>query len=181
MSELFTLIKNRQMNDAKSVEELCEKFFPLIKKYARKLNYEDSYNNLQLCFIECILKIPLNSGKFILSDVYILSYIKKAIYFGYIALSKRIENYSYKNILYESYEFFIEKVSYKENLSFFEDELFKTDIGKILNEKEFKICVLKFIERFTDAEIAEQYNVSRQAINKTINKIKKKLYSYYRN
>lgn len=38
---------------------------------------------------------------------------------------------------------------------------------------------MKFIENYTESEIASQYSVSRQAINKTINKIKKKLSIYY--
>ena len=45
---------------------------------------------------------------------------------------------------------------------------------------EFNICILKFIWKYTDNEIAKQYNVSRQAITKTISKIRKKLKNYYK-
>lgn len=179
MNNLYILIENSKMNDTESMEKLCNQFFPLMKKYAIKLNYEDSYNDLRLCFIECILKIPLDSGNFVLSDAYILSYIKKSIYFKYIALSKKLQENTYRNITYDNDDFILDKITYKENLGNLEDELFKTDIRNILTDKEFNICILKFIYRYTDKEIAERYGVSRQAINKTVNKLKQKLWVYY--
>ena len=111
-----------------------QKLLHLKKKYAIKLNYEDAFNDLQLYFIECILKIPLESGNFVKSDYYILSYIKKSIYFGYVALSKKIQKENYRNILCEN-DYTIDKIFYENNLYVLEDELFKNDIMKILNEK----------------------------------------------
>ena len=131
MSELYTMIKNSKINDSNSMEKLCEKFLPLIKKYAIKLNYEDAFNDLQLYFIECILKIPLESGNFVKSDYYILSYIKKSIYFGYVGLSKKIQKENYRNILCEN-DYTIDKIYYENNLYVLEDELFKNDIMKII-------------------------------------------------
>ena len=63
---------------------------------------------------------------------------------------------------------------------FLEDNLFLSDIQKILSIKEYKICIYKFLKMYSDNDIAKIYGVSRQAINKTVKKIKKKLYDYYK-
>lgn len=181
MSELYNLIKKSQIKDLDSVEIICSKFAPLIKKYAYMLRYEDAYSDLQLCLIECIYKIPLSSGKFNLSDAYILSYIKKSVYFGYIALSQKNEKYKFKNIFYDNYDYKVDKISYKADVCLMEDELYLTDIKKILNIKEYELFRLKFIEQYTESEIADIYGISRQAINKKINKIKNILCEYYKN
>lgn len=181
MSELYSLIKKSQIKDLDSVEIICSRFAPLIKKYAHMLRYEDAYNDLQLCLIECIYKVPLNNGKFNLSDAYILSYIKKSVYFGYIALSQKSEKYKYKNVFYDNYEYKVDKISYKEDMCLMEDALFLTDIKRILNVKEYELFRLKFIEQYTDSEIAKIFGISRQAVNKRINKMKKKLWEYYKN
>ncbi len=180
MSELYILIKKSQMGNSKSMEQLCKKFSPIIKKYAYKLNYEDSYYDLQLCFIEGILKMPLSSKNFLLSDAYILSYIKKIVYHAYIIISKKLRRQNYKHIVLEDCEYTLETITYKNNLSIWQDELYKSDIKQILNDREFNICILKFIWKYTDNEIAKQYNVSRQTITKTISKIRKKLRNYYK-
>lgn len=181
MSELYNLIENSQNKNLDSVEIICRRFAPLIKKYTHMLGYEDAYNDLQLCLIECIYKMPLCSGKFNLSDAYILSYIKKSVYFGYIALSKRYKKYNYKNVLDENYVYRVDKASYEEDMCIMEDELYLTDIKNILNIGEYELLRIKFIEQYTDAEIAKIYGISRQAVNKRINKIKKKLWEYYKN
>lgn len=180
MSELYDLIKSSQKKDLNSVEKICNKFEPLIKKYAHKLNYEDSYNDLQLYLIECIYKIPLDKGKFNLSDSYILSYFKKTIYFSYVTLSKKQEKYLYNNIYNYNDDYKIERITYKNDLSLLNDDLYITDIKKILNIKEYELFCLKFINQLSDSEIAKIKNVSRQAINKNIIKIKNKLKKYYK-
>ncbi len=181
MSELYNLIESSQKRNLNSLEIICSKFAPLIKKYAHMLRYEDAYSDLQLCLIECIYKIPLNNGKFNLSDAYILSYIKKSVYFGYIALSQKNEKYKYKNVFYNNYDYKVDKISHKENMCLMEDTLFFTDIKNVLNIREYELFRLKFIELYTDDEIAQICGVSRQAINKRVNKIKKILLEYFKN
>ena len=43
-----------QRNDEESLLALIEKFKPLLKKYAYKLHYEDSFYDLQLDFIQIV-------------------------------------------------------------------------------------------------------------------------------
>ena len=180
MSELYNLIISSQKKDLNSLEVICNKFSPLIKKYANKLNYEDSYSDLQLSLIECIYKMPIDNGNFHLSDSYILSYIKKTIYFSYIALSKNQEKYLFNNSFNYNEDYKFEKLTYSEDLYFIEDSLYITDIKKILKNKEYELFYLKFIKQLSDSDIANIKNVSRQAINKSIIKIKNKLKEYYK-
>lgn len=51
---LGALIQNAQKNNEEDMLVLIEKFNPLMVKYARKLNYEDAYNDIVLCFITLI-------------------------------------------------------------------------------------------------------------------------------
>lgn len=51
-----------QRNDEESLLALIEKFKPLLKKYAYKLHYEDSFFDLQLDFIQ-IVKMFLSMNK----------------------------------------------------------------------------------------------------------------------
>ena len=81
----------------------------------------------------------------------------------------------------------IKFVFYKEETSFdniltdksfndsVEDILFFIDIKQYLTKKECLLFELKIVEGFSDGEIAAMLHISRQAINKQINKMKKKL------
>ena len=48
-----------QRNDEESLLALIEKFKPLLKKYAYKLHYEDSFFDLQLDFIQIVTTLNL--------------------------------------------------------------------------------------------------------------------------
>lgn len=122
----------------------------------------------------------MNRGNFCLSDMYILSYIKNSVYFGYIELSKTQEMYLYNNKFDYNCDYKMNRLSYKEKLCSMEDEIYITDIKKLLNDKEYELFVLKFLRQFSDFEIAKQKGISRQAINKNVNKIKNKLKKYFK-
>lgn len=181
MNKLYEVIKKGQKKDLDCIEIICEKFSPLIRKYARKLNYEDAYNDLQLHLIECIYKMPLESGKFSLSEAYILSYIKKTIYYEYINLSVKRKNYDFNNVFYDNYDYTVNKKLYSNESYLMQDKLFLLDIKKILNDREYVFFILKFIKKNKDREIAILYGISRQAVSVSIKNIRKKLIEYYRN
>ena len=50
-----------QRNDEESLLALIEKFKPLLKKYAYKLHYEDSFFDLQLDFIQIVTTLNLEA------------------------------------------------------------------------------------------------------------------------
>lgn len=56
---LNSTIRNAQENDEEDMLLLIEKFRPLMVKYARKLNYEDAYDDVMLYFIKLVKSINL--------------------------------------------------------------------------------------------------------------------------
>jgi len=80
---LYELLERSKCGDQEAVVELIERFKPLLKKYARKLNYEDAYEDLLLNFIEMLNTLNVNSLR-ARSDAVIVTYFGKAIYSHYI-------------------------------------------------------------------------------------------------
>lgn len=50
----------------------------------------------------------------------------------------------------------------------------------MLNEDELNLFKLRFVDNYSEIEIAHKYNISRQAINKRINKIRGLLVEEFR-
>lgn len=57
---LRDLVKKAQENDKEAMLKLVKQFVPLLRKYSRKLNYEDSYEEVTLFFIELIKSFRLD-------------------------------------------------------------------------------------------------------------------------
>ena len=73
---IIDLIKLSQLRDSVSLVDLIKMFDPLLKKYSKKLNYEEAYYDLRFEFINTIYK--LNTKKLeILSEGQIINYITK--------------------------------------------------------------------------------------------------------
>lgn len=161
--------------------DLIERFAPLLKKYASKLLYEDAYADLQLKFIEMILKFNPDKMR---SDKapYILSYISRSIYNHYIYLSKQ-----------ERLEQLVSPMSAMGNRdgdnSEFWDRLCPPSMDDYLYDEfdflyknltfhEANIIIMIYYLRFTVQETAKQYGVSPSAIcqakSNGIKKLKKK-------
>lgn len=86
-SSLYTCIQDIQNGDREQALALLEKFSPLLKKYAFFMQSEDALPDFQ-CFLLAFSK-NLQLDKLTMStDGAIISYINKAIYHHYIALSK---------------------------------------------------------------------------------------------
>ena len=115
-------VKNlyRKIYDIKTnnslISDMVKIFNPLLKRYARILKYEDAYEDLQLAFIEIILKINLE--KFINnSDGAIVNYINRSIVNCFYDLYNKNKKYQWYHVLLKekddtnseniSYEYFI--------------------------------------------------------------------------
>ena len=59
---LYELINSVQRDDKEAMTELIDRFQPLLKKYAAKLNYEDAYEDMVLYYIGLIKNINLNEA-----------------------------------------------------------------------------------------------------------------------
>ena len=73
--------------DGNYLEEIIKIFEPLISKYSRLLDGEDTKQDLSLHLMEVIKKIPIEKDNFN-EDKFIVGYISKSIRNEYIILSK---------------------------------------------------------------------------------------------
>lgn len=150
--------------------EMLEIFNPLIKRYARLLDYEDAKYDLIEQFYRCIYKIPIDNYKF-KEEKYIVSYINKSIIHAYIKLEK-IKN-SYNDKIYLIEDINLEGYSFEPCR-----EIILKEFLNGLSTYEKELFIKKFVNDLSDKEIAIQYSKSRQTVSKSINKIKNKLQHY---
>ena len=166
-----------RLPDDDAALQLLEMFDKLLKKYARLLGTEDAYEELRLFFFELLDKLKskeLCSD----SDGYAVNYISKSVKNQYIALSKA-RNSRREDTFSEMSE---EQMVYVEQIAATDD---RVDIssyfpsGNELSEREIIILQQFFVDDYSIEEIAQQLNISRQAVNqaknRALNKIRKAL------
>lgn len=166
------LLKEFKSNTGNIKEQIFEEFFvrfrPLLKKYAWKLGDKDNKYFLAEALYNALLKIPYELDGF-KEDKYIINYIYKSIKAEYIKLSKYISKYN------NTKDVFDDNIKTINTTNEIEYDLLLLAIKSILNKDDFKLFKLRFINNFSEIEIAHIYNISRQAINKKINKIRNRL------
>lgn len=170
MNNLYQVIERCKEGSEEHILYILNEFDPLINKYARCLEYDDTKQELILAFIETIHKIPIHKEIF-KEDKYIISYIEKSIIYKYLAISKKqskIKKYSYE------YDFDFDLVADKRE----ENSLELEDLLKVLTHREGNVIVSKYIHKMTDVEIGEINNISRQAVNQAKNRAIDKLREY---
>lgn len=167
-------IRNAQKQNEEAMIGLIKKFNPLFIKYARKLNYEDAYEDIILCYIELIKSIDINkliSQK----DETIVSYINISIINFYNKKVRKLIEKKQEIVLSDLTK---EQTYYTESLSAKVDKtniFIEYGIRDLLNENEYKIIYLVYMEGYTTAEIARILNKSRQAVNQLKQRALKKL------
>lgn len=179
------LIADAQAGNRMSMEELISKFHPLIKKYARKLNYEDSESDLVLFFIELIKSFPkglleaANEGK-------IVKYISVSIKNQYNHLVKDHifrKNEICLSQLSEEQNYYLESRLASENEQ--PSEMTFSGISSILSPREFQIITLIYYLGYSASEIARKESCSRQAVNqikkRALKKIQKQMFDMDKN
>lgn len=170
----------KSKTDSTALVELIERFAPLLNKYAKKLKSEDAYADLQLKFIEVVLRFDPSKMRSS-DDPYILSYLSRAIHNHYIYLSKqeRLDDSAFPisafgdengvDMLDKLYPPHVEKYSCEEF-----DFLYKN-----LTVYEADIIVAIYYYRYTVHDLARHYGVSSSAISQAksnaIKKLKKAL------
>ena len=172
----FNLIEKSQIGDSDATLELIQKFNPLLKRYAKKLSYEDAFNDLMLDFLELIHNINLNRIR-IRNERGVVAYISSAVHSYYIKrLTAVIEQKNIKSFseLSEDEEYYLKSKSGTDDM-FVESE-FQFLLTTLTNLESQVITSLYFVG-YTVAETAEMQKVSRQAVNKTKIRAMKKLRS----
>lgn len=145
------LIRESQGGNEESLLEIITRFKPLILSYSKKTNYEDMENVL-ICHLIYIVKsmIPMKDGKSI-------NYIKSAIKNKYI--NTLIKEKRYKN----THHFFCETLIQGQLDT---QEMVFDEMMNYLDETKRFILIWKYRYGYSDQEIGQRLNISRQAVNK---------------
>lgn len=167
---IFKKIIEYRNGDEKSLLEIIEIFNPLLMKYARFLDEEDTKQDLTLHLIKVINIIPINNGK-LFKDKEIVGYIAKSIRNEYIKLSKKLNKIKLKEMeLNLDTEIGYEECEYEFEI---------LDMFKILSKKESFIMRLLYIHYLSVSEVADYMKISRQAVNQAKNRGLKKIRNMY--
>ena len=146
---------------------LLQRFDPLLKKYAHALRYEDAHNDLQLCFIELIIRVKVEGflGK---DEKYLLSYIRKSVISFSVKLSKKMHHRTVElqNDDYSRSDFYI--------------GLLWCDLQNVLAKDEQQFLVDLYFEDISASELAKRGQVSKQAISNKKRRILDKIRTYYK-
>ena len=168
------LLAKAQANDNDALLELIDLFQPLLRKYARKLNYDDAYEDCVLFFIELTRSINLYRLHGQMDEV-AAAYIKTSVINFYNKRIQKVKEYKKEIMLSELSQ---EQNYYIEAKAAIQDETdIFTELGidDMLNENEKKIIYLVYFKGYTTAEIARVYHKSRQTVNQLKHRALKKL------
>lgn len=160
---LYHLLEKVQKGDEEAVIDIFMKFRPTIKNLSRKLDYEEAETDLIIAFLEKIKEISLKDLH-IKSDGAIVNYI-------YFFLKNRSVNLFKKNVLQKIKTDELElDIIADDTACVVDDKVFVSILLNSLPPMQREVIKRKFIQEFTDKEIALLLGVSRQAVNRTKNR-----------
>ena len=165
---IFKIIDVKKNNNNEGILDILAIFENIINKYSRKLNGEDTKQDLYVFLIKLINNIDeLSIVNY--EDKQVLSYFSKSLKNEYIRLSKK--NDRRKNN--EDYNCEDRVWGY----NFIESNIEVVDSIKNLNNYEKKIIKMVVLNGYSVSEVAKKTGKSRQAIsqvkNRAISKLKK--------
>lgn len=167
----------KQIPDERATLEFLKLFGKLLRKYARLLEYEDAYEDLQLFLIE-LLHMMKEKDIGSKDDRYIVKYIAVSVKNQYIAMSKSLKELNVTSFS----DISDEQMVYVEQLAAKDD---KNDISIYypsdckLSEREKLILELFFTREYSIEEISHHLGISRQAVNQSKNRALNKIRSSY--
>ena len=164
---LLEQIVRAQEGSSEDLEALVEKFGPLLRKYSRKLFWEDALSDLTVAFLELIYALPVYRLR-CTEDGALINYIAKSVYHTYVTLLNdyfsRPQEVASLDDATEAQK--LETIAYvdKRETSAFLDLL---DLCPALTERERTVLTLIFFWGYTSAEVAKHFSTSKQNINQT--------------
>lgn len=167
---IFKIIDVKKNNKDESMLDILAIFDNIINKYSRKLNGEDTKQDLYVFLIKLINNIDeLSIVNY--EDKQVLSYFSKSLKNEYIRLSKK--NDRRKNN--EDYNCEDRVWGY----NFIESNIEVVDSIKNLNNYEKKIIKMVVLNGYSVSEVAKKTGKSRQAISQVKNRAISKLKNVY--
>jgi len=170
---IFNNVTRSQNGDKQAMLWLVSKFDPALKKYARKLNTKDGYNDLVADFLDAILHINCTKIKN-KNDGAMVNYLTHSIYHAYIKLMQKQISACPSVCIDHIPEQLLQTSS--ADLS---DGCFTFDIPyDLLTKSERKILYLTEIQGYSAADVGRMWGTSRQNISRTRNRGLNKLRTY---
>lgn len=166
---IFNIIEAKKGNN-NAIIEVLSIFDNIINKYSRKLNGDDTKQDLYVFLINVIKTMEYNSITNY-EDKQILAYFSKALKNEYIKLSKQRDRKN-KNEIYSGDEIL-------SSIYGIESDMEVLDGIKVLNNYERYIIKMVVFNGYKVSEIANNTGKSRQAINQVKNRALKKLRKEY--
>lgn len=161
------LIKGKE--DSYYMDKVIKTFLPLIKSYSRKAGWKIETEDMESLLTIRLIEI-VRTMKVLDLDGQNVKYISMGIKFHFLNILKKINNI-------------------QEQESFNLDDLDNTgatdktdivfhDLMNFVDEKKREILSLKFKDMYTDQEIADKLNITRQAVNKQLRKAYQQILPY---
>lgn len=171
--ELCQMIERSQHGDKESTMKLVERFSPLLRKYARKADVEDSFEELQCRFLELLADIDIQKLN-CRTDSVIIKYVNQTLFHQYIAISKKSKTplCTYIDDLsdYNPFEYDLRLSEADEYRS-----LLLIDMQNVLTSVEYRTLISLYILQYSVSETSNKLGISRQAVNQTKHRALKKL------
>lgn len=167
MGQLSEILIHAQQGSEIEICNLVDKFKPLIRKYARQLSYDCAETDLVIAILEFIQGVNPDRVRGC-EDAVLVSYIAKML------RNKKIDLYRSNTLkkLEETNEEY-ELADYSN--SDIDERIVSMNYINQLSDKQRSILIRRYIMGYSDAEIAGQLKISRQAVCKMKNKALKTL------
>lgn len=162
--ELLTKISLFKENP-NSFTDILSYFEPKINYLSYSLKYPEASTDLTIFLYELLQKLTLSKFKY---DEEISPYIKRCLHNKAIKLSYKVKS-DKDNICFNSNEEMIDLLDTEGKNDDFSNVLFY-DLISLLKPKQKKMILYKFYYDLSDTEIAKIFNISRQAVNKSLKK-----------
>lgn len=163
MNSILLLLQLSHQNNEDALNEIINKFKPLIKKLSNRLEYEEAETDLIISFIQIINRINPYKLKNT-SEGALVNYISRALNNKSIDLFK-------KNVLKktEMVELNLNLLKSKDNLNTVVNKVFVEEIFKsnFLTNNQKEILKYRYLYDKSDEEIGLKLHISRQAVNQT--------------
>lgn len=168
---LCGLVESFKKRDMDVFPVIFAEFEGLIYKYSSRTDSDDTFGELSLFLVELLLSIRLEPFLSSTGDG-LQRYIAVCLRNKYIALSK------------EKSDLKKESNPYFENTACFQNDLTLSlalkEALEGLTEKQRTVVVYRYIYLYSDSEIAQKLKISRQAVNRLINRALSALRQYFK-
>jgi len=177
MKIIFDIIEF-QSGNSDSILRLINKFLPLLKKYSRKLSYEDAYDDLLVDFIEIICDMKIEKMRNT-EEGSIVTYICTSIHSSYIKRLKQL--LMQKKVvpfagLSESELYYVTGLISTED---FHNDFYFDLLKEYITPSEYTVIKMLYYYGYSISDIANYLKISRQAVNqmkiRSLEKLKKEM------